>query len=917
MRNHLRKSVWLATLTFVFCFANLAGAGVQTRLDDKTFATLYAARTKAGHIRVANVPLADQERGTLELDRFEIYAPDSVVVVYGENGPQRVARPQITFFRGTVDGDANSLVFVSITDDAVAGFVMTRDRKLFLSSRHGGGPLQREMAGMEVTIEEATPSDDYDSKGTFMCMLEKEQLTHPDLLRVATGEYKAESVVSATATYVANLAVDTDYQLRVKLGSAAAVNTYIANLVAAASTIYHRDLRTDLVLKYQSAYDTATDPFTVTALGNGTGAAGSPDVFDVLVELGKVWHLGVAPRNITKSAAMLVSGKTFPDVPNAFAGVAWLDKLCTGDFQNGNTTSNNVTNPWGGAYGMLNGAGGTGVIPNPNANPNYVATTSIFDNNYWTLLAFSHELGHVVQSSHTHCTTLSAPDQGLYGRTYVDNCYSGEGGGCYTNGSLGAVNANVPVEKGTIMSYCHLTTSNPGGYGMATRYTFGQSGEASHTIVDLMRARLNTITPALSAITAPASVSANAAGNIASITAIGGATYAWTITNGTITSSATTNSITFTAGATGTVTLKVVATGANSCGATDTVNVTINAVQCSFGVLPTSRTHTPPALTGNTIAVTSACAWTAVSNSGFITITGGANGNGNGNVTYSVTANLSTLQRSGTMTIAGQTVTITQKPWIRGDMDGDGLVDLIWRNKVTGATRIWLMDANGNMTSSVALPTVADLNYVVGGVGDFNRDGNQDILWRNQATGANIIYYMNGTSVGLTTSFQGAPNVAWRIRSVNDWNHDGWPDVILRNTTTGQNVIWIMAGNSITTTTYLPTITDQNWELSGTGDTNFDGQEDVFWRNTSNGQVVLFFMNGVVTSSTTSLQTITDQNWKIQAISSFNGDPLSDIVWRNYSSGQTADWIIGGGQVGNTVYVTTEPDLNWEIVGPR
>ncbi|MCU1227708.1 MAG: hypothetical protein JWO97_592 [Acidobacteria bacterium] len=915
MSIHSRKSVWLATLTVFFCFANFADAGVQARLGDKAFNALYAARTKAGHVRVANVPLADQVPGTLELDRFEIYAPDSVVVVYGEHGPMRVAPPQITFFRGNVDGDPGSLAFVAITEESIGGFVMTHDRKLFLSSRHGNGPVQREMAGMEVTIEEATPSDDYDAQGTFMCMLDKSELTHPDLMRVISGEYKEQSIVTATATYIANIAVDTDYQLRVKLGSAAAVNTYIANLVAAASTIYHRDLKTDLVLKYQSSYDTATDPFTITPLGNGTGAAGSPDIGDALVQLGQVWHAGASPRNITRSAAMFVSGKTFADVPGASAGVAWVQTLCSGDFA---SASANVPGGYGGAYGILNGAGGNGTIPNPSANPNYVATTSIFDNNYWTLLAFTHELGHVVQSSHTHCTQLSAPDQGLYGRTYVDNCYSGEGGGCYTNGTAGAVNANVPAEKGTVMSYCHLTTSNPGGYGMATRYTFGQAGEASHTIVDLMKARLNTITPALSAITAPASVTANSTGNIASITAVAGATYAWTITNGTITSVTTANSVTFTAGAAGSVNLKIVVTGANSCGATDNVNVTINAQQnCSNTALPASRTVTPPAQTGQIIAVTSACAWTAVSNSGFISITGGANGNGNGNVTYSIAANLTSLQRSGTMTIAGQTVTITQKPSIRGDMDGDGLVDLIWRNKVTGATRIWLMDANGGMLSSVALPTVADLNYVVGGVGDFDRDGNQDILWRNQATGANIIYYMNGTAVNVSTSFQGAPNVAWRIRSVNDWNHDGWPDVILRNTSTGQNVIWIMAGNSITTTTYLPLVTDQNWELSGTGDSNYDGQEDLYWRNLSNGQAVLWFMNGVGISSSTLLGTISDQNWKLQAVSSFNGDPIADVMWRNYQTGQTAVWAIGGGQVGFTFYLPTEADMNWEIVGPR
>lgn len=54
------------------------------------------------------------------------------------------------------------------------------------------------------------------------------------------------------------------------------------------------------------------------------------------------------------------------------------------------------------------------------------------------------------------------------------------------------------------------------------------------------------------------------------------------------------------------------------------------------------------------------CAWTASSNAGWISITAGASGNGAGTVGYSVAANTSTSARSGTITVAGQTFTVTQ-----------------------------------------------------------------------------------------------------------------------------------------------------------------------------------------------------------------------------------------------------------------
>jgi len=67
--------------------------------------------------------------------------------------------------------------------------------------------------------------------------------------------------------------------------------------------------------------------------------------------------------------------------------------------------------------------------------------------------------------------------------------------------------------------------------------------------------------PAL-AITAPSSVYAGQAGNVASVPAQDGGTYVWSITNGTITTGAGSDQITFTAGTSGQVQLNCIATDA-------------------------------------------------------------------------------------------------------------------------------------------------------------------------------------------------------------------------------------------------------------------------------------------------------------------------------------------------------------------
>jgi all-beta uncharacterized protein/BACON domain-containing protein len=81
---------------------------------------------------------------------------------------------------------------------------------------------------------------------------------------------------------------------------------------------------------------------------------------------------------------------------------------------------------------------------------------------------------------------------------------------------------------------------------------------------------------------------------------------------------------------------------------------------CSYSINPASQSFNGFGGTG-TIAVstTTTCAWSATSNDGWITITGGASGIGNGNVAISIAPNVGP-SRVGTVTVAGQIFTVNQ-----------------------------------------------------------------------------------------------------------------------------------------------------------------------------------------------------------------------------------------------------------------
>src|SRR5437879_1707087 len=124
--------------------------------------------------------------------------------------------------------------------------------------------------------------------------------------------------------------------------------------------------------------------------------------------------------------------------------------------------------------------------------------------------------------------------------------------------------------------------------------------------------------------------------------------------------------------------------------------------------------------------------------------------------------------------------------------------------------------------------TVADQNWQVAGVGDFDGDGKADILWRNSATGENYIYFMVGTAIKPTEGFiRTVADQNWQVVGVGDFDGDGKADILWRNSTTGQNYLYLVNGLTIKGTEgYLRTVADPNWQVAGVGDFDGDGKAD-------------------------------------------------------------------------------------------
>ncbi|MBI3654272.1 MAG: hypothetical protein HY231_24860 [Acidobacteria bacterium] len=168
---------------------------------------------------------------------------------------------------------------------------------------------------------------------------------------------------------------------------------------------------------------------------------------------------------------------------------------------------------------------------------------------------------------------------------------------------------------------------------------------------------------------APASTSQAfaASGGVSSVNVNAGAGCAWT-------AASNASWLTLTAGASGSgsgtvfysvgvnLTLTQRTGTLTIAGQTFTVTQAAATPNCAYAIAPAASQIGASGGNGS-VAVTTAngCAWTATSNASWLAISAGASGNGNGTVNFSAAANPGSAARTGTLTIAGQTYTVTQE----------------------------------------------------------------------------------------------------------------------------------------------------------------------------------------------------------------------------------------------------------------
>ena len=323
-----------------------------------------------------SVPLGLLGEVDLELHRQQIVTPNAQLLVVDKDGIERaVDGSQAVIWHGRVAGDPHSEVFFSESPAGVFGWIHTDGERWIISS---GDPLGDRTTVIYPSTGQAHALIQW---APFECGFAKAADIGP--LPEATLPANDGGVAGEQCLEV-DIAIDTDNGfLGMFGGNETAAQGYLETMVAAANIIYTRDANIQLNVVYTRLW-TTTDPWS----SNNSGGR--------LSEFRDYWRNQMS--SVSRDTAHMLSGESLGGgIANAIGAIC------------GNNNSYAVS-------GSLNG-----FFPTP---------LDTHSSQNWDPVVFTHELGHLFDSPHTH--SYNPP---------IDGCGNGD---C------------TDAFGGTIMSYCHL-----------------------------------------------------------------------------------------------------------------------------------------------------------------------------------------------------------------------------------------------------------------------------------------------------------------------------------------------------------------------------------------------------------------------------------------------------------------------------
>jgi len=253
-----------------------------------------------------------------------------------------------------------------------------------------------------------------------------------------------------------------------------------------------------------------------------------------------------------------------------------------------------------------------------------------------------------------------------------------------------------------------------------------------------------------------------------------------------------------------------------------------------------------------------------------------------------------------------------------GDFNGDGIPDLAVASHTASVLWVLLGNGDGTFQAAKSYTTAGAPQYV--GVADFDSDGILDLVTCSSGGGAISVLLGNGDGTFQTQKSYGAASFTYGL-AVGDFNNDGLIDVAVSNSGGGTVSVFLSNGDGTFQTQANYAVSASPTTLAA-ADFNADGNLDLVAGSQSGAAVSVLLGNGDGTFQTKVDYAAFSTPWGVAA-ADINGDGFPDIIVAGPGS-QAVQVFLGKGDgtflpavntsTGVTNYLLALGDLNGDGV---
>lgn len=388
----------------LFTRDTVRSASIDAEIRNVTYLSLDTKKLKAllqqrSPLIILEIPLADGSSISAQLVSYDFRSRDYRDVIYSGNRIQPLTKEDALFYRGSLKGASHSFAAFSFFDDEIGGVFsdsLKGNFNLVLNREHPGEEHQHYVLYREADIVHP------ERAGCAMTEQATDMLKH----NAKTTDLTASGRFTETCKAV-RVSVFADSILYVNNGkSSRKTIQYVQTLFNIICALYAND---ELMLQLSE-----------TVLLTGNDRFYYVDSYSLL----HFFQRRIYGYAFNGDLAQLMTGYKDPNTGATLGGIAILNVLCARPRMQINAGDTAYTGPFS------------------VSNVKTLASLPALPVYSWDVDVCAHELGHNIGSPHTHSCTWPTGA--------IDDCFEPEGD---------CARGPKPINGGTIMSYCHLTSS--------------------------------------------------------------------------------------------------------------------------------------------------------------------------------------------------------------------------------------------------------------------------------------------------------------------------------------------------------------------------------------------------------------------------------------------------------------------------